>query len=95
MSNLIIELSINNMSEGYLYLYDEDRGGEIELEVELEFEYDAEEKETIDCPRVHEELRLLSVNSQWLGSIEIDSIQNLDKFNKKALECMHKEGLEP
>ena len=89
--SLTIELNIESMSEGILYFYDTDDERDIEIPVEFEWDYSPAEAMTLEYPGCEEELILTSITAPF-GSIDIDTISNLDQFNDDAYEMMHKEG---
>ena len=91
--SLTIELSIVSMSEGVLHIGHSECGC-VDIDVDLEFDYSPAEAMTLEYPGCEEELILTSVQAPF-GSIDIDTIQNLDQFNDDAYEMMHREGLEP
>jgi hypothetical protein len=78
----------NDITEGFVHIYDTVQDNEVEVDVNLEFDYVPAEKMTLNYPGCDEELILEKITACF-GEIEVDSISNLDEFIEEALECMH------
>ena len=92
MKKYTINLYIESMSEGIIHIIDNWSDSDFEIDAELEFYYSPAEKMTHEYPGCDEELILVSVMS-CLGSVEIESIDNLEEFTKEAIKVMNEEGL--